>query len=155
MIEVLTQEALTKKQIFDYLIKKPNIIEKKSMMPRILELDVENEERSLKPYVQIINSENKGLEIHLTYSLNPIKKRLIEKVFSGNENIKVIYPLDEQHSTRVSRKIEELKDVDDILNLATKYHEIANSEDYDKISKNYRESIDNLANELVDSLVKI
>lgn len=176
MVEELIQEALTREQIFEYLIKKPNIIKKKFMLLDTLEMNVGNEENSLRPYVHIIDTENCGrainpklpnprLEIRLAYSSNPINTRLINKIFHGNENIKINYggravavfgkALLGEKSTYASREIRELGDVDDILDLATRYHEIVNSEDYDKISKSYRKGIDNLANELVDGLVKI
>ena len=133
------------------------------------------EENSLKPYVHIIDTENSGrfinpklpipkLEIHLAYSSNPINRKLIGKVFCENENIKINYGeragsilgkafLGEK-STYASRKIGELGDVDDILDLATRDHEIVNSKDYDNASKSYREGIDNLADELTDNLLK-
>ena len=102
MVEELIQEALTREQIFEYLIKKPNIIKKKFMLLDTLEMNVGNEENSLKPYVHIIDTKDYGmpinpklpipkLEIHLVYSSNPINRKLIEKVFCENENIKINY----------------------------------------------------------------
>ena len=166
MVEEVTREALTEKQIFEYLIKNPNIRIRTFGLLDALEMNIENERDSLGSYVHIIDTEKRGfpinpklpnprLEIHLTYSLNPINRRLIEGVFCENEDVKVIYPLEARHSTYVSREIRELEDVDGILDLATRYHEIVSSEGYDNASRSYREGIENLANELVERLIKI
>ena len=166
MAEEATLEALTEEQIFEYLTKKPNIRTRKFMSLDNLEMNFENEGDSLRPYVHIIDTEKRGLpinpklptprlEIHLAYSLNPINSILIERVFCENGDVKVIFPIKIGNSTYASREIRELEDVDDILDLATRYHEIVDSDGYSKASKCYKIGINVLANELVERLIKI
>lgn len=169
MVEELTQEVLTREQIFEHLVEKPNVIKGPGIWANSLEMDFVYEDSLLKPYIDIIDTEKSGmsrnpklaipeLRIHLTYSLNPINSKVMERVFRENEDVRISRAprrdRTKSPSTYASREIRKLGDVDEIFDLAKRYHEIVSSDNYDDTSENYTKGIEDFADRLVEGLVK-
>lgn len=93
------------------------------------------------------------MEIHLTYSLGPLNIPLIEKIFGEQEDIKIHWAQQSMISTRISRKIRSLAEVDEILLSVRKYHDITNSERYIEFYKEYWDKARQSSRDLVKRLV--
>ncbi len=159
MLRETEQEELTKKQIEEYILKRSNI---KIGNLGLLAMIVGKRE----PYIFINDREEShsifqgkkitlNIEVNLDYSLNKLDCKLIEKIFNSNPKIKVFLNYAKHKSTYAHKEIRRLSDINEILDLAEKYHRIMESPSYKTMIESYHKSINNLSDNLVEKFSEI